>query len=47
MPRTRIPLNISVPTEEDREMIKQKAAQRKKSISELVLEHFRRLPNKS
>lgn len=39
----RVPLNISVPTQEEKEEIVQKARSRGESISEIVVAHFRRL----
>lgn len=45
MPRTRVPLNISFPTEEEKQEAISKARERKKSVSEIVQSYFRRLPH--
>ncbi len=42
--RTRIPLNLSVPTNEDKADIKAKADNRGKDVSEMVLTYFKKLP---
>ena len=47
MPRTRIPLNISFPSEEEKDEAVAKAKERKTSVSELVQKYFRRLPRLS
>lgn len=44
MPRDRIPMNISFPTEKEKQDAIDKADERDKSVSEMVQAWFRRLP---
>jgi hypothetical protein len=44
MTTKRVPMNISFPSEEEKQAAIKKAAQRKRSVSEQVQLHFRKLP---
>lgn len=44
--RKRIPMNISFPSQEEKDAAIEKARERRKTVSLLVQEFFRRLPSK-